>query len=224
MQFLHPNFTKYIYSRVQNWARKGFLCVENCKNATNTFQLAARIEINRNCVTENRKPKNSYFDCAQCYTFAPYESFWLLKIHIFDGYRYCESSWCTSMSYTSGLNIGEKYKKLTQWEPKSKSSDNPCLLAVHKLARNHRFWKAKSFYNWWIPIYDTSKCLKWCTLQYLLLLLWIFLSCSLQLVSFIEKSNFSVYGVYIWKSLKNSFHMYQMQNLLGNDSYKKYAG
>ena len=51
-----------------------------------------------------------------------------------------------------------------------------------------------------------------------------FLSCSLQLVSFIEKSNFSVYGVYIWKSLKNSFHMYQMQNLLGNDSYKKYAG
>ena len=41
---------------------------------------------------------------------------------------------------------------------------------------------------------------------------------------FFEKSNFSVYGVYIWKSLKNSFHMYQMQNLLGNDSYKKYAG
>ena len=65
---------------------------------------------------------------------------------------------------------------------------------------------------------------KWCTLQYLLLLLWIFLSCSLQLVSFIEKRKFSVYGVYIWKSLKNSFHMYQMQNLLANDSYKKYAG
>ena len=75
MQFLHPNFMKYIYSRVQNGARKGFLCVENSKNATNTFQLAARIEIYRNCVTENRKPQNSYFDCAQCYTFAPYESF-----------------------------------------------------------------------------------------------------------------------------------------------------
>ena len=77
MRFLHPNFTKYIYRKVQNWARKGFLYVENCKNVTNTFQLAARIEINRNCVTENRKPQNSYFDCAQCYTFAPYETFWL---------------------------------------------------------------------------------------------------------------------------------------------------
>ena len=41
---------------------------------------------------------------------------------------------------------------MTRWEPKSKSSDNLCLFAVHKLARNHRFWKAKSFYNWWIPI------------------------------------------------------------------------
>ena len=117
-----------------------------------------------------------------------------------------------------------KILKLTRWEPKSKSSDNPCLFPVHKSARNQRFWKAKSFYNWWIPIYDTSKCLKLCTLQYLLLLLWIFCLCSLQLVSFIEKSNFSVYGVYIWKWLKKSFQMYQMQHLLDCDSYKKHAG
>ena len=118
-------------------------------------------------------------------------------------------------------------KNIKNWLDESQKANRlitHCLFAVHKLARNHRFWKAKSFYNWWIPIYDTSKCLKWCTLQYLLLLLWIFLSCSLHLVSCIEKSNFSVYGVYIWKSPKNSFHMYQMQNLLGNDSYKKYAG
>ena len=109
MQFLHPNFTKYIYSRVENWARKWFLCVENCKNVTNTFQIAARIEINRNCVTENPKPENSYFDCAQCYTLAPYKKIWLLKTNMFDGYGYFESSKCASMFYTSGLNIGEKY-------------------------------------------------------------------------------------------------------------------
>ena len=51
-----------------------------------------------------------------------------------------------------------------------------------------------------------------------------FCLCSLQLVSFIEKSNFSVYGVYIWKWLKILFQMYQMQNLLDCDSYKKHAG
>ena len=110
-------------------------------------------------------------------------------------------------------------KNIKNWldeSQKSKSSDNPCLFAVHKSARNQRFWKAKSFYNWWIPIYDTSKCLK---IMHLTISAVTFMNfvvlCSIQLVSFIEKSNFSVYGVYIWKWLKKSFQMYQMQKSVG---------
>ena len=143
MEFLHPNFTKYKYSRVQNWARKWFLCVENLKNVTNTFQIAARIEINRNCVTENPKPENSYFDCAQCYTLAPYETFWLLKTHIFDVMDLL-SLLRVLLCSTHLVWILEKNTKLTQWEPKNKSSDNPCLF-VHKLQEITDFEKLNTF-------------------------------------------------------------------------------
>ena len=118
-------------------------------------------------------------------------------------------------------------KNIKNWLDENQKANRPITLVSSLFISWQEitdFEKLNPFITDEYPYMIHQKFLKWCTLQYLLLLLWIFLSCSLQLASFIEKSNFSVYGVYIWKSLKNSFHMYQMQNLLGNDSYKKYAG
>ena len=224
MQFLHPNFTKYIYSRVQNWARKWFLCVENCKNVTNTFQIAARIEINRNCVTENPKPENSYFHCDQCYTLAPYETFWLLKTHIFDvmdllsllSVLLCSTHlvWILEKNIKNWLDESQKANHLItlvslqfiSWQEITDFEKlNPFITDEYPYMIHQSVWNYTA-YNICCYFYDFV-CL-----------------CSLQSVSFIEKSNLSVYGVYIWKWLKNSFQMYQMQNLFCSDSYKKYAG
>ena len=122
------------------------MCVENCKNVTNTFQLAARIEIYRNCVTENRI-KN-----------------WLDK------------SQKANLLITLVSLLFISWQEITDFEKLNPFITNEYPFMIHQSVWNYAPYSICCYF------YE------------------FFCLCSLQLVYFTENCNFSVYGVYIWKS------------------------